>query len=83
MSQNWFDAFREANPHLFGEDSDFSDSDSENGEIEETQENFQNKISKPRFFQKFQNFFSKKFQKNFFSKKFFFRLEKHSQVASA
>ena len=42
MSQNWFDAFREANPHLFGEDSDFSDSDSENGEIEETQENFQN-----------------------------------------
>ena len=54
--------------------SDFSDSDSENGE---------NKISKPRFFQKFQNFFSKKFQKNFFSKKFFFRLEKHSQVASA
>ena len=33
MSQNWFDAFREANPHLFGEDSDFSDSDSENGEM--------------------------------------------------
>ena len=42
MSQNWFDAFREANPHLFGEDSDFSDSDSENGEIEETQENLEN-----------------------------------------
>ena len=34
--------FREANSHLFGEDSDFSDSDSENGEIEETQENFEN-----------------------------------------
>ena len=39
MPQNFFEAFREANPHLFGEDSDFSDSDSENGEIEETQEN--------------------------------------------
>ena len=36
MPQNFFEAFREANPHLFGEDSDFSDSDSENGEIEET-----------------------------------------------
>ena len=42
MPQNFFEAFREANPHLFGEDSDFSDSDSENGEIEETQENFEN-----------------------------------------
>ena len=42
MPQNFFEAFREANPHLFGEDSDFSDSDSENGEIEETPENFEN-----------------------------------------
>ena len=38
MPQNWFEAYREANPHLFGVDSDFSDSESENEETEENQE---------------------------------------------
>ena len=33
MPQNWFQAYKEANPNLFGVDSDFSDSDSENEEI--------------------------------------------------
>ena len=42
MPQNWFQAYKEANPNLFGVDSDFSDSDSENEEIEETQENPEN-----------------------------------------
>ena len=35
MPQNRFQAYREANPHLFGVDSDFSDSESENEETEE------------------------------------------------
>jgi len=38
MPQNWFEAYREANPHLFGVDSDYSDSESENEETEENQE---------------------------------------------
>ena len=37
MPQNWSEALRKANPHLFGKDSD-----SENGEIEETQKNLEN-----------------------------------------
>ena len=38
MPQNRFQAYREANPHLFGVDSDFSDSESEHEETEENQE---------------------------------------------
>ena len=38
MPQNRFQAYREANPHLFGVDSDYSDSESEHEETEENQE---------------------------------------------
>ena len=38
MPQTRFQAYREANPHLFGVDSDFSDSESEHEETEENQE---------------------------------------------
>ena len=94
----WFQNFVNNSPHLFGEDSDFSESDSEdegNDEIEENQEAENDQFSSTdlnfvpiseyvlkRSKKVFQNLFQKKFFNKAFQK-FFFRFEKHFKVVSA
>ena len=65
---NWFDNYRQQNQHLFGEDSDFSDTE-EDFEPEENEEiEIEEKIQK-KFWKK--NFW-KNFEKKIFWKKNFF-----------
>ena len=79
---NWFDNYRQQNQHLFGEDSDFSDTEedfepeeNEEIEIEESQETEDYEALKSK--RLFEKNFWKNFEKKIFLKKKFFRLEKH------